>query len=434
MEVINKNSQPVFFKKKIRYSKLEYLLVVFVILMTARATPVTRSIYAILIPFGLASYISLKRKITISKKGQTVLLVFFTYILAYLLKYSFDFDPLFTFRFLMLILTTLLIVNILGFNFFVIYEKIVYFILPFDIAVYLLQLLFPGIIQLVIINSYKLIFGGETLIGLTKVYGSILIYTVNTSNIYGVIPGNAGFAWEHGPFSIFIVIALFFHLTSNNFKIDKKFWVYTIALITTLSTTGYAAYFVLLALILYNKKRRYSIILLPLIVAVSIVSYVNIPFLGEKVSSQFTEAEFSMNKNLNNYQITGGKRDRNISIGRFSGFLLNWLDFLNNPVIGYGGHSEDTVARKMHSPVHSTTGLGNWLAQFGSIGMLLMLISMKQSVKFMFKHFRIKGYMFFILILLIIFFAFNLIYSPLFFIIVFFQSFVNKKNSLILSS
>lgn len=66
---------------------------------------------------------------------------------------------------------------------------------------------------------------------------------------------NCGFAWEPGAYSCILVFLLCYHLVVRNFRIDKYSIVFIIALITTKSTSGFFALFlILISLYLYRSK------------------------------------------------------------------------------------------------------------------------------------------------------------------------------------
>lgn len=413
--------------KKYKIFSYEYILVFLVIIVSARAIPFfSKTLWGLFIVF-IVSFFFDKNRFKFSKKSIKVFLVLTLFVITYLIKYRLEFDPIFTVKYFLLVATARSIINILGFRLLNIYQVIIIKLVKISLVFYLLQILFKGLVINTIVTISHILFNTKNLIGGTKLYGSILIYTVNTG-YDTILPRNAGFAWEPGPFSMFIVLAILFTFSTNNFKINKNIIILIIGLITTQSTTGFITFFIVLAIYAFQKNKSLIFIYLPIFLSVSIFLYTSLPFLQEKITNQIVYSQTDMEKTLLNYRIgISSSADRNISIGRFSGFMLNLLDFYKNPFIGFGGHYENTIAYKYNADIHSTTGLGNWLAQFGLIGMILMLYSLTKSLSLIGDYFNIRGKPFLILIFLSFFFGFNILDSVLFMSFILFYPFYNNK-------
>jgi len=140
---------------------------------------------------------------------------------------------------------------------------------------------------------------------------------------------NSGMFWEPGAFAGYLVLALLFLLTSDEVAQDRfKPIVLTVALITTQSTTGYVALFLLVAIYLNRKyplkghPLRWAVasIAFTILIGLSYAAYNTIPFLREKIISQMENARIGAH----------GYR-----INRF-GNLLYDMDFIaERPLVGW---------------------------------------------------------------------------------------------------
>jgi len=66
---------------------------------------------------------------------------------------------------------------------------------------------------------------------------------------------NCGFAWEPGAYSCILIFFLSFQLAKEKFRIDKYSFVFIVALITTLSTSGFFALFLIISSIFFYRKK-----------------------------------------------------------------------------------------------------------------------------------------------------------------------------------
>ena len=88
---------------------------------------------------------------------------------------------------------------------------------------------------------------------------SILLYTLgNVDTMSGGLWRNSGCAWEPGLYSIMLSMAILFNIYHNNgIRLNKRFFILLIALITTFSTTGYIIAMIIFACyFMFSKKNR----------------------------------------------------------------------------------------------------------------------------------------------------------------------------------
>jgi hypothetical protein len=103
-------------------------------------------------------------------------------------------------------------------------------------------------------------------------------YTLGWTNI-GIFNRNAGFFWEPGGYQIFINVALLFLISDQNISFGKKEkWnifslvILVITIISTLSTTGYICFALVILYALLIKRKRSLNIKLKILVLLSIVA------------------------------------------------------------------------------------------------------------------------------------------------------------------
>ncbi|MEO6904084.1 MAG: hypothetical protein ABI315_13180 [Bacteroidia bacterium] len=129
---------------------------------------------------------------------------------------------------------------------------------------------------------------------------------------------NPGPFWEPGAFAIFLNLALIFNLIIHKNVWTKKNIVLSLALISTLSTSGYIAFFLLIfAFYTINqslfKRIMYGIFLLPILIGL----YFSLDFLNKKVEKNISLAGTT-------------------TTSRFGSAEADYKDFLNSPIIGWG--------------------------------------------------------------------------------------------------
>ena len=121
-------------------------------------------------------------------------------------------------------------------------------------------------------------------------YIHIGIYTIHNLTIkteYAYLPRNAGFCWEPGIFSVFLVLALFIRTSLlKKHLISFSSIILLIALLTTQSTTGYIAFFIYLLYYyssrLATMKLRFAIPLI-IITIIGVYSFFNLEFMKPKI-------------------------------------------------------------------------------------------------------------------------------------------------------
>lgn len=210
---------------------------------------------------------------------------------------------------------------------------------------------------------------------------------------------NCGFCWEPGLFASFLVMAIFFNLcrTKNNITSNPSLWILLAALFTTFSTTGYIALFVLLLTsLLYRSnpiKNKKIIIFLPLMAVVAYQAY-KLPFIGGKIADRSNEENF-VNDNMNKIN-TIESNDEQITVDRFEGMALDFLNYIDKPIFGYGLNRENSyVNNNISEKISISNGTVSVFAQYGSILGLLIYAGLILNSIYLRRVFKVKDKAFF---------------------------------------
>lgn len=316
------------------------------------------------------------------KKGRGLsnlfipLVIVFMFFIGYKIKYNI-FDLGFLARFVSWVTLPYCTLLLIGKeNFFKLYVRVMVFLAIIAFPFYIYQLIDPY-------SLFSLLKPIESFFGLAKFAGgefastgdkyvNVIFYTVNT--IYpDIFHRSLGFAFEPGFYSIFIALAIFFNIVISKNFFNKQGIILIIALITTFSTTGFIAFFIILIYYLITgSKSRKTKYLLPLLISLIVLVFINTSFLFEKIYESFT--------GLGQRELTQIGYNERFTAGRFLGFRVGIYNFTLNPLIGFGDYSDGEYFKKtFNSNVGIINGIANYLATLGSFGVLFLLISFRKT-------------------------------------------------------
>jgi hypothetical protein len=174
---------------------------------------------------------------------------------------------------------------------------------------------------------------------------------------------NSGFAGEPGTFGYYIGFAMVFNLFLNGGKLTKRFFIFLLIGLTTISTNFYLTVLLFIAFHLYNSKglaKYFAIfLLLPVVYLVF-----QLPFLGEKINEMigitntFTEKEIIKWTRVN----------------RFSYFLSQLGAIIEYP-LGYGINENAMLIRNLYGQViDGTNGISRIGVRFGVFGFVFFFV------------------------------------------------------------
>lgn len=386
---------------------IDYAYMVMTIIYAGSASEFVYSLTSWQNPIGLAIpvigtiFIAYVRKVSFSYAFLFLILGFLAYFILSTVKFH-SFHPRFLGMYIIFFFISYVIVNAFKQRFFIMFVKIIYYLS-------IISLVFWGI-QVASENTLRQLMEPITVTGPDQGLLNILIYTLEPVSLTSkfAIPRNPGFAWEPGVYASFLNLAIFSLLITKKFKVlgDIKFWVLSVTLLTTMSTTGYSIFLIILTFFAYNQKSKYFVALVPVIIVLG--AYIStLPFMADKLMEV---SEFNTDEIV--YYST--KYDIEYRPQRFESLQIDLIDFLNNPILGYGGHTEERWVVKAGALINTSSGIGNLLAIFGLVGTVFFIYQMIKSSKDLSETFGYKGSYFLIIIILMISVSYALILTPFF--------------------
>jgi hypothetical protein len=344
-------------------------------------------------------------KISFNKSFFWLIFFFLIYYISLSLKFDeFHYKFLFIYPFSFFIAYT--IIMGLKLKFFVIYERLLVKLCLIAMFFWILQIFIPVQLQevlkmLTFLKPYT-----------DAIRAQIGVYTIIDEGIESLLPRNSGFAWEPGAFSVFINFAIFLNLIFNKFKLRKNYAIYIliITLISTQSTTGYSIFLLIAVFYFMNINMGSGKVLFIPLLAIAILYVFNLPFMYEKIDAL-------SNEKISDIVSIGKKEwnnDKVITAQRFVSLQIDFIDFMKNPILGYGGHDEDMWTRKGNINIVSISGIGKILARFGLVGSLFFLIVLYRNSKMYSKKFNFKGGLVLFFLIIQVSVSYSLIENPIF--------------------
>jgi hypothetical protein len=398
-----------------RITFFEYLCVFILILYAGRANTffdtlsVKNNPVGASVPLLLAAILALKWKIKFDSHFFGLLFGTIIYFLAVSIKYR-VFHPTFLLDYFSIFFIVYVIIKALKFKVFLIYEYLLTILAIIGILFWIVQIGLRGDRLFEILNRIP---GIELFSKVTSRGLNIIFYSVQpsySSILYNFnIPRNCGFVWEPGAFAVYLCLAILINLffIKSDTKGKNRLWILLVALISTLSTTGYIIFVVIILYYLLNKKLNLIILLLPFAV-IAIVYLSSLPFMSKKVIELIDETKGIDQLLEGTYGMETASTPQ-----RFTSFMLTFIDFRNNPVLGVGGHKEDTYTYKIGSNISAISGIGNLLAQFGLYGFIFFIILSYKSSFFFSRYYKYRGKFLLFIIILFISVSYSIIFIPM---------------------
>lgn len=387
----------------------EYVFLIITIIYAGSANVLTRSLktwdhpLGIGIMFSLLFVLVLKNKLKFKRKYFKVILIFCLFFIAQFFKFS-SVNPKFFLIWIFNLTLAYVIVNLYGFRFFILYEKILFKLCIISLVCFSLLLAAPA--------QFKSLLASLTFFepAYQNGYANIFVYTImEESNILFAGYRNPGFAWEPGAFASFIILAIYCNLIINNFRIfNIRFFIFILSLVSAFSSTGFALLILLLLFYQLNLKINFKYITYPFILIISFYIY-NLEIFSEKV---FNLLDFEITERIRNIRLYGN----DYSPQRFESFAIDFIDFLRHPFIGYGGNQEArwTFQLGLGLNIPTISGIGKVLAKYGLFGATVFFMGLYKTSRFYSKVFNYKGKIAFLSIIFFISISYSLIEGPLF--------------------
>ena len=392
----------------------DYLYVFVLIIYAGLGSTFVRSFgtekpMAVLLPVGFSIILALKNKVVFNKQIYILLFCYLLYYGATAIKYK-ALHPVFFGELVASFLVTYITIKGLRFNFFLIYERLIYYLSIIALVMWLIQLALGGdnLLNLLgiipSIDTYSQVTGGGRNIIIYSVQPYIHMFASFTT-----IPRNSGFAWEPGGFSVFLNLAIFINLfiVKSEKKFNSRFWILLLALLSSQSTTGYVIFILVMIFYLLQKKIKIILLLFPVLI-LGIAFLFSLPFMRDKILLYIEEA----NKVDMIVEESVGK-EKSRGPQRFASFLIAFRDFQNNPILGYAGQPEERWYIKLKANIAPISGIGNLMARYGLVGFIFFMTLMINSSRAYSKYFNYKGEYLFLLIMLLITISYSIILIPL---------------------
>ena len=229
---------------------------------------------------------------------------------------------------------------------------------------------------------------------------------------------NNGPFWEPTVFATMLMIAQFFNLLLTKKLFNKKGIVFSIAILTTFSTTGFMAYFLLIVFyfLLSDRIRTFTkVIMVTGSVAVSVLLFTSLPFLSEKIDNEIEKTDHEIDK-------FGGD-------SRLASAMLDMQEISEKPeyIILGKGLSSDRIAGPDKDVLRNCgdTGL---LISWGAIYFVIYLGLLFYSFLEMTRHYGISWIFAAVFTAIILIFGFSEVYFNLpFFYVFLFIGFIIRR-------
>lgn len=393
----------------------EYLYVFMLVMYAGRSViffesqTISGNPIGVMLPFIMSAILAFKWRILFIPNFYFILLYTLVYFVFVSAKY-YEVRPTFLITYYLLFFTAYIAIKALRENVFILYEKIVFILAAISIPLWSFQVLAGGdvlynmISRLSFLEPVSFVSGR----GISTIVYAIQSYSTTLINGH-TISRNCGFAWEPGSFSSYLSLAIFVNLfiAKDGSKGRKRFVVLVLALLSTMSTTGYFLFAMIMVFYLFNKDFKKIILMIP-VAAAALVLFFSLPFMKDKIVELVREPS-----GLNNIVWDSYGRENATTPQRFSSLLITLIDFKNNPLLGIAAHAEEQWTRQAGSNISTVSGIGNLLAQFGLMGFIpFILITLKSSIVFS-KYFNYKGRYLLFLLVLGISISYSIMFIPL---------------------
>lgn len=182
------------------------------------------------------------------------------------------------------------------------------------------------------------------------------------------LPRNCGFCWEPGRFACFICACITLNLLRTNMKMrgNKSLYLLLIGLFTTFSTTGYTTCMIIFLYFFASGQSKIKSIILLIITIPLCFIILDLPFMREKIEKTSDNDNFATENIERLKWIEEG--DMVITPQRFECIALDWGNFMDSPIIGYGMNKQYSwVDQNLSDRLALSNGIIKDFAQFGLI-------------------------------------------------------------------
>lgn len=304
-----------------------------------------------------------------------------------------------------------LAVKVVGTRFPEYYVNITYFFAIIALGFYFLSIISPIFYDFTSIIAPTL---GTDPTGVVS--ESFIIYTFESKATDFL--RNPGPFWEPGAYATFLILALIFNVVYKRKLNDKKNWIFILSIITTQSTAGYIALFVLLIgySLLGNFAVYKKVVVSIFFIASSVIVFTEAPFLENKITDQFTyQSSTSLNTPTS---------------GRFLAARKDLVAISRYPIFGIGVVT--STMSHYYSDDRGGYGFVNMIARFGIFTSFFFIIYWYKGLKLLaiINKFDSRFAIFCFISILLVLFAQGLYHSPIYLMLFFLPlvSFSKRNN------
>lgn len=215
---------------------------------------------------------------------------------------------------------------------------------------------------------------------------NFIIYTINSGigsieeGYYFLRGRNPGPFHEAGGFAVYLVPALLLNFYQKGRLVTWTNLILILGIISTQSTTGYAAlgiFFILYSLQL--KSKLLKLIVIPLAVFLVSFSFNNLGFISEKITQRLVKVNTENALKAQNRE-------------RFANFLVDFYDAVSYPLTGRGVNENTRYDNfeKFSGRTHKNNGVSDLAAEFGLAFFLVYFGLMFHSLKGYFQQKKIN--------------------------------------------
>lgn len=282
-----------------------------------------RLIIQVVLTFVLLIYMSINR-IPLSKTKLKIFCTFSFFVILSML-FNIDFRPGYIFI-IMIYLVCVLLTTLYTFDeIYAYFTRVMYVICIFSLFGYLMQALVPSVL-----NYFPVI----------ENIDHRNFYFLGFTNVlfrYDSFLRNWGPFREPGVFQAFVIIALIYCLFREKKISLKKVVVFSLAIVTTFSTTGYIAYFLVLFACISARKNQMSKLQIRVMYIVIVLALVGLLYLTFATDIMYKQGYGSVFGKM-----FGAYENKSFS-ARKASIFVNIKMFLDNPIVGKGISYVDTM-------------------------------------------------------------------------------------------
>jgi hypothetical protein len=293
--------------------------------------------------------------------------------------------------------------------------------------VYLFKYILPSFLYCALLKDQAVHYLSKVIIDLTKisiplyclqlVAGPAILAIGNALNIPPEVPvyhqtnfvvftyvqehahQNSGFSWEPGAFGFFLIIGLMLQLFKNGFKIDSGTKWLIAGVLTTLSTTTYVAFAVVM--LMYYRANGVKLSTLAIFaVPVLGVAIFELPFLLDKVIEIYHHDMQDL-KNIATLSAYYEKVGEEMPFNRFASALFIYNQYHEKLIFGVSNIFIESVPYLRNA--NTSSGILEYFAKFGIVAFVLLFTRMCMF----FKKFGATGEQLFYCVLLVLILGFS---------------------------